>query len=132
MFAQKLILTDAPEGTIPLHGSTQVWACPGCLAHLRGQTITHPDDCPVIAGVQAEERERVYAVLGNDHHVTFTDDGWVIEHSVTCRLAGTMADCENNQAVRLLAEEVGLARTGRWLITGINSEGFPRLVRAGR
>jgi hypothetical protein len=40
--------------------------------------------------------EAVRDLLGNEHVVVVTDDhgGWIIEHSLDCRLSGNMAACE--------------------------------------
>jgi hypothetical protein len=80
--------------------------------------------------IRASERERVYAELGNDHHVIFTEDRWTIEHSVECRLSGRMHECEYHEAIAGIAAGFEPELAGRWLITGIDSEGIPALVRA--
>jgi hypothetical protein len=83
----------------------------------------------LIAGAVAAERERIYAHLGNDHYVTFTEDGWTTEHSAECRLSGQMGDCDWLAAVRVIAAWFDPGMLGRWRITGI-SEGLPDLERA--
>jgi len=81
---------------------------------------------PVIA---AAERERIYAELGNNHYVIFTEDRWTIEHSVECRLSGRMHECYHHVAVARIATEFDPAMAGRWLITAIDLNGEPALVR---
>lgn len=44
-------------------------------------------------------RALIGQVLGEDHYVTFTDDAWRMEHSLTCRLSGSMATCEWHQVI---------------------------------
>ena len=81
----------------------------------------------------AAERERIYAELGNEHLVIFTEDAWTMEHSVDCRLSGAMADtCEYWLALKRAAvtDEPRPEMLGRWKITGIDSEGLPSLERA--
>jgi hypothetical protein len=81
--------------------------------------------------IAAAERERLYAELGNDHYVIFTEDGWTTEHSVECRLSGHMHSCAWHEAVKRIATGCDPDMLGRWKITGI-SEGLPDLERADR
>jgi hypothetical protein len=67
---------------------------------------------------------------GVDHYVTFDADGWFIEHSVPCRLAGTLGTCVFNAAIREVADEPDPDQFGRWRITEIDEEGLPSLERA--
>ena len=78
----------------------------------------------------AAERKRLYAELGNDHWVIFTEDGWTTEHSVECRLSGQMSSCAWHEAVRRIAHGFDPGMAGRWLITAIDPNGEPALVRA--
>jgi hypothetical protein len=82
---------------------------------------------PLIA---AAERDRIYALLGSDHYVIFTEDRWTIEHTVECRLSGHMHECGYHTAVSLIAAEFDPAMAGRWRIDGIGSDGLPDMVRA--
>ena len=82
------------------------------------------------AGWEAQ-RERLYAELGNDHYVIFTEDHWTIEHSVECRLSGHMHECEYHTAARRAADECN-PWPGRWRINGIDGDGLPSLERAGQ
>lgn len=75
-----------------------------------------------------------------DHFVTFDEKGWFVEHSIACRIAGTLGTCEYNDAVRKIADMPDCALGpyepdsdlfGRWCITEIDSEGLPILERAG-
>jgi hypothetical protein len=66
-----------------------------------------------------------------DHYVTFDEDGWFIEHSVACRVAGTLGTCDYNKAIRMVADEPDPDDFGRWRITELDSEGLPSLERAG-
>jgi hypothetical protein len=75
------------------------------------------------------ERQRIYAQLGNDHYVIFTEDNWTVEHSVECRLSGRMHECSWFEAIRRITTGWEPAMLGRWRITGI-SEGLPDLERA--
>lgn len=69
-----------------------------------------------------------------NHYVTFDYDGWFVEHSIACRVAGTIGTCEFNQAVRKIADNFDPMDDedllGRWQITDIDSEGLPSLQRA--
>ncbi len=82
---------------------------------------------PLIA---AAERRRIYAELGNDHYVIYTEDRWTIEHSVQCRLSGEMHKCVYHGAVADVSEEYEPAMAGRWRIVSIDTEGLPVLERA--
>lgn len=85
---------------------------------------------PLIA---AAERERIYDQLGHDHYVIFTDDGWTVEHSVDCRLAGDMTSgCDYWTALKYadVTDAPDPEMLGRWRIDGIDSEGLPSLTRA--
>ena len=75
-------------------------------------------------------RAQVYAELGNDHWVIFTEDGWTVEHSVECRLSGHMHECDHHKAVVRIADEFDPDMEGRWLITAIDGNGEPALVRS--
>ena len=89
-------------------------------------------DMRIGEAVAAAERERLYAELGNDHYVTFTEDRWSVEHSVECRLSGQMSECAWHEAVATVAHDMDDPDPdmfGRWRITGI-SEGLPDLERA--
>lgn len=74
------------------------------------------------------ERERLYAELGNDHYVIFTEDRFTVEHSVECKLGGHMHECTYHAAIAEAADEPDPEMFGRWRITGI-SEGLPDLER---
>lgn len=52
----------------------------------------------------------------NDHFVTFNEDGWFIEHSFDCRLAGTIGTCKHNQAILNYGDTEQLPH-GRWLLS---------------
>ena len=80
--------------------------------------------------IEAAERERIFDLLGHDHFVIFTEDGWTVEHSVECRLSGQMHLCEHHKAVVRIADEFDPDMAGRWLITAIDSEGEPALIRS--
>jgi hypothetical protein len=84
---------------------------------------------PVIA---AAERQKLYEELGNDHYVIFTEDGWTTEHSVECRLSGHMHECAYHDAASRFVgrHNIWPAWPGRWLITAIDDNGEPVLVRA--
>lgn len=79
--------------------------------------------------VAADERQRIYAEIGSDHHVTFTEDRWTVEHSLECRLSGQMPQCAYHQAIAAIAADFEPADLGRWRIASI-SEGLPDLERA--
>ncbi len=66
--------------------------------------------------------------LGADHYVIFSEDRWIVEHSLACRISGHMAECEYHQAI---AEVYGHRLViGRWRITEIDEMGMPSLERA--
>lgn len=90
-----------------------------------------PEEARRIAMAVAAERERIYAELGNDHYVIFTEDRWTIEHSVECRLSGHMPECTYHEAIARIAAEYDPGMAGRWRIDGIDSEGLPNLLRQG-
>lgn len=73
-----------------------------------------------------------YRIVKNDpnHYVCFTEDTWFIEHSLDCRIAGTIGTCEFNRSIKDLGEEQYELSPGRWLITGIDEMGLPSLERA--
>lgn len=75
-------------------------------------------------------RAAIYAELGNDHYVIFTEDRWTVEHSVECKLSGHMHECGMHTAVARFATGYDPDMPGRWRITGIDSEGLPELERA--
>jgi hypothetical protein len=85
---------------------------------------------PAVEVVAASERRKLYAELGNDHWVIFTEDGWTTEHSVECRLSGQMSSCAWHEAVRQIADVFDPDLAGRWLITSIDPNVGPALVRA--
>ena len=81
--------------------------------------------------VAAAERARIYAELGNDHFVIFTEDRWTVEHSVECRLSGQMPECAYHEAIAdIAADGPDPEMMGRWLISEIDSAGLPSLTRA--
>jgi hypothetical protein len=94
-----------------------------------GSVPPDPVRCLIAAAVVAE-RERIYAELGNDHYVIFTEDRWTIEHSVECRLIAHMHECAYHTAISLITAEFDPDMAGRWRIDGIDSEGLPELTRA--
>jgi hypothetical protein len=110
-----------------------------------GKSLASGEMLPPWSGLPAEIREAweiageaiaqharasLYAELGNDHYVHFTEDGWTTEHSVECRLSGHMHECEYHTAVSRVAGEYDPDRVGRWKITSLDSEGLPSLERA--
>jgi hypothetical protein len=87
----------------------------------------------LIAAAVIAERERIYAELGVDHYVIFTEDAWTLVHSADCRLAGDMVSgCTYWTALKHadLTNELAPEMLGRWRIGSIDSEGLPSLVRA--
>jgi hypothetical protein len=65
-----------------------------------------------------------------DHYVCFTEDTWFIEHSLDCRINGTIGTCEFNHAILDITSQQAMPdprQLGRWRITGIDSEGLPSL-----
>jgi len=73
-------------------------------------------------------------IVKNDphHYVCFTEDTWFIEHSLDCRIAGTIGTCEFNHAILDITAQQAMPdprQLGRWRITGIDSEGLPSLER---
>ena len=76
-----------------------------------------------------------YRIVKNDpeHYVCFTEDTWFIEHSLDCRVAGTIGICMFNHAILDLADELPAPPEnllGRWRITGIDEDGRPNLERS--
>jgi len=118
-----------------------VWACTRVWEAWQFGTMTEDDFVPAaetdIAGdlivwrdaAVAAERERLYAELGNDHYVIFTEDRWTIEHSVECRLSGHMHKCAYHEAIRgMVTAGYGPEAEGRWRITAISSGGYPPIL----
>jgi hypothetical protein len=65
-----------------------------------------------------------------DHFVTFEADGWFIEHTLSCHLAGTLGTCIYNTVIREVYDgPPDPADFGRWRITEIDEEGMPSLER---
>lgn len=65
-----------------------------------------------------------------DHFVILSEDRWTVEHSMACRLSGTMDECHYHQAVANVMDGVPPPEDwGRWRITDIDSEGCPSLER---
>lgn len=88
----------------------------------------------LIAGAVAAERARLYAELGNEHYVIFTEDRFTVEHSVECKLSGHMHECAVHAVIAAAAGDMDGPdpdMLGRWRITGIR-EGLPDLERAER
>ncbi len=68
--------------------------------------------------IQAE----LYEKLGNDHRVTFTNEGWAIEHSVSCRLGGSMINCRYHAAIATSVGKYGLGPPGTWVIMDVDTD----------
>jgi hypothetical protein len=70
---------------------------------------------------------RGYRIVRDDpnHYVNLTeDDRWFIEHSLDCRINGTIGTCKFNRAIMDLPEELRIP--GRYRILGI-VHGIPTL-----
>jgi hypothetical protein len=67
-------------------------------------------------------------LLGREHYVTYTDDGWSTEHSLECRLSGNMAHCVYHDAAGEAADPGVLL--GRYRIAGIAENGHAMLEKA--
>ena len=66
-----------------------------------------------------------------DHFVTFGKESWFIEHSMGCRMAGTLGTCDYNEAADLLANDNDWSPAGRWRFVSLHGDnGFPELERA--
>lgn len=77
--------------------------------------------------------ENGFVVIADEpkHFVTFNEKGWFIEHSIACRLAGTLGTCEFNQAIVEIAEDMTTPdEYGRWWIIEVDEEGLPLLEAA--
>lgn len=86
-----------------------------------------PENRGLLLAAMAEADGVVYEP---DHFVTLDGDGWFIEHSMACRLAGTLGTCEYYRAVRLVYDEPPPPGDfGRWRITDIDEVGLPSLER---
>lgn len=75
---------------------------------------------------------KVADVLGHDHYVTFTPDGWSTEHSIECRLSGHMHECVTHAAIGAWAAQHEPPDYGRWKITDWTGDerSIPVLERA--
>jgi hypothetical protein len=67
-------------------------------------------------------------LLGREHYVTYTEDGWSTEHSLACRLSGNMAHCAYHGAAGEASDPGVLL--GRYRITDIAENGHAMLERA--
>lgn len=90
------------------------------------------DEARILLGALVAEG---YVVIEDqpDHFVTFDESGWFVEHSIACRVAGTIGTCAYNSAIRHVADDKDPhdpGDLGRWRITEIDSEGLPSLERA--
>lgn len=70
-----------------------------------------------------------------NHYVTFDDSGWFIEHSVACRRAGTLGDCDYHRAIQEYVSDgdPSTEDMGRWRIdigSDADEDEALRLVRA--
>lgn len=114
-----------PESDAQLAGAVHdAWVAASSLAFSTGETM--------VARLIEKLAEQGYVIVRDepDHFVTFDEDGWFIEHSVACRVAGTIGTCAYNQAIREIADEPDPGQMGRWRITEVDSEGLPSLERA--
>ena len=57
-----------------------------------------------------------------NHYVTFNPDNWFIEHSMACRLAGTIGTCKWNEYVADIPQ--GVVAPGRYLIEDDDEESW--------
>lgn len=65
-----------------------------------------------------------------DHYICFTEDTWFIEHSLDCRIAGTIGTCKYNHAILDITSQQAMPdprQLGRWRIISVTDEGFPIL-----
>jgi len=90
--------------------------------------VFHTDDREVTV---SSKNATSHVILKNepDHYVNFDEDGWFIEHSIPCRVAGTIGTCEYNTAIREVYDEPDPDDFGRWRIVDIDEEGCPSLER---
>lgn len=113
---------ETTEGT--MHASEGDWIV---YDPLSGHVWPITDEYRTLHYNPSDSRGMVQIPDEPNHYVTFDDNGWFIEHSVACRIAGTLGTCEFNQAVRTFTEDIGRIVTGRWLIAGVDSAGMPIL-----
>lgn len=74
--------------------------------------------------------DRIVA-LWPDHFLILAEDSWMTEHSMECRLSGEMPTCRYHRAAANMMDGVPPPEDwGRWLITGIDSEGCMSLERS--
>jgi hypothetical protein len=118
-----ITVTESTQHPGVIHIGTQHDGQPGS-AQL---TVTRGEWEAFVAGIKAEERDRIYAELGNEHFVIFTKDRWTVEHSVECRLSGHMHECEYHSAVQRDPDDArARAGYGRFHLT-VNPDGWPEL-----
>jgi hypothetical protein len=122
--------------------TTLTWRQQAVAAFLSAQDslrrVSHvAEESPALTALNAaldvaEEgiRAEVYVLLGHDHYVIFTDDGWTTEHSIECRLSGHMHECTIHSAIGRWAND-DPPLPGRWRV--VSAEGpVPVLERADR
>jgi hypothetical protein len=107
-----------------------IWALPEYVKFSDRLRVSDAMVAAVEPLIRASERERLYAELGSDHYAIFTEDRFTVEHSVDCRLSGQMPHCAWHAAVVRVADEFVPDMAGRWLISAIDGNGEPVLVRA--
>lgn len=99
-------------------------------AQSEGLTIDWVEDTYGLCADAIEElvadNERMRKLINQPFHVAvFTPQGWALEHSMSCRLAGTMTTCEYDQAMHNFdpdgheLEELSVAANGRWCVTNV-------------
>jgi hypothetical protein len=90
------------------------------------QRMHSEDALAATAALEAAEphiRAAIYAELGSDHYVIFTEDSWAMEHSVECRLRGAMAEtCEYWKALQWasVTDHHDPGMLGRWRVASID------------
>lgn len=81
--------------------------------------------------LKIQDGDLVKIIEQPEHYVTFGEDGWVVEHSLNCRMGGDMINCPYHAAIeRWAAEFQRPADNGkRYCIVRIDERGFPVLHR---
>lgn len=95
---------------------------------LRRCDVEHDRAQAIVAAL----RDGGYVIIADqpDHRVNIDDDGWFIEHSIACRVAGTMHTCPATLGIIDMQNDMVYLPVGRFLITGYETvTGWPTLER---
>lgn len=83
--------------------------------------------------LKIQDGDLVKIIEQPEHYVTFGEDGWVVEHSLNCRMGGDMINCPYHKAIEYWVSErmyIPDKDNGkRYCIVKVDDHGFPVLHR---